>query len=123
MVSFYTTDFEPALQSHQRALAISTRLFDEGHASAAYRHFSLGVAQHKLGDFKSALQSEQHALAICTKLFGDDHASGADSYCEIGITQYELQPKTKVLGSTCFCHPYPLIPPLSKLLLVKLYFV
>ena len=34
-----------------------------------------------------------------------------------------LQPKTKVLGSTCFSHPSSLIPPLSKLLLMQILYL
>ena len=73
-------DYKTALQSHQRALAIRTKLFGEDHASTADSYHSLGVTQHELGDYKSALQSHQRALAIRTKLFGEDHASTADSY-------------------------------------------
>ena len=50
-------DYNSALQSHQRALAIRVKLFGEKHESTTDSYKDLGVTQHKMHDYTSALQS------------------------------------------------------------------
>ena len=82
-------NFSSALQSMQRSLDISCKLFGEEHSSTADSYHSLGVTQHEKGDFSSALQSKQRSLDIRRKLFGEEHSSTADSYHSLGVTQHE----------------------------------
>ena len=44
-------DFTSALQSHQRALGVRPKLFEEKHASTADSYYSLGNTQYKKKDF------------------------------------------------------------------------
>ena len=56
-------DYSAALQSQQRALAISLKLFGEEHESTADICRELGLTQRKImQDYSAALQSHQPAL-------------------------------------------------------------
>ena len=61
-------DYNPALQSHQRALAIRIKLFGEEHESTADSYRQLGVTQNNMYDYTKAVQFHQRALAIRIKL-------------------------------------------------------
>ena len=66
-------DYNAALQSHQRALAIRIKLFGEEHESTADTYWQLGVTKDNMHDYNAALQYDQRALAIRIKLFGEEH--------------------------------------------------
>ena len=66
-------DFKAALQSKQRALEISIKLFGEEHQNTADCYYELGITQHKMGDFRGVLQSQQRALEIPIKSLGEEH--------------------------------------------------
>ena len=73
-------DYNAALGSKHRALAIHIKLFGKEHESTAEIYRELGVTQHQMKDYNAALQSKQRALAIRIKLFGEEHERTADSY-------------------------------------------
>ena len=80
-------DYNAALQSKQRALAIRIQLFGEDHKSTADSYKTLGVTQHEMQDYRAAFQSHQRALAICIKLFGEDHERTAHCYMHVKVAQ------------------------------------
>ena len=92
-------NYSEALQSEQRALDITVKLFGEEHSDTAQSYHSLGVTQHELGDFTSALQSKQRALDIRVKLFGEEHSDTAQGYYSLGVTQHQLGDFTSALQS------------------------
>ena len=48
-------DYNTALQSHKRALAIRIKLFGEEHERTADSYREVGVTQHQMHDYKPAL--------------------------------------------------------------------
>ena len=92
-------NYSEALQSKQRALDISVKLFGEEHTCTADSYYSLGLTQYAQGDFTSALQSQQGALDIRIKLFGEEHPDTAKSYHSLGVTQHALDDFTSALQS------------------------
>ena len=50
-------DYNTALQSHQRVLAIRIKLFGEEHQSTADSYKDNGVTQHQMHDYDEAPES------------------------------------------------------------------
>ena len=88
-------EYSAALQSHQRALAIHLKLFED-HESTTDSYRQLGVTQNNMHDYNAALQSQQRALPSRVKLFGKDHESTANSYTCLKITQNAQLEKDKM---------------------------
>ena len=98
-ILYQMQNYSEALQSEQRALDITVKLFGEEHSDTAQSYHSLGVTQQYLGDFTSTLQSMQRALDIRVKLFGEEHSDTAQSYHSLGVTQDILGDFTSALQS------------------------
>ena len=96
-------DYNAALQSKQRALAIRIKLFGEEHESTADSYKTLGVTQHEMNDYKAALQSHQRALAICMQLFGEEHKRTAQCYMHVKVTQELLCKDRKTNQKRAIC--------------------
>ena len=92
-------NYSGALQTKQRALELTTKLFGDEHDRTANCYNTLAETQHSIGDFTSAVQSHQRALAIHTKLFGEDHKTNADSYKLLGVEQSNMGDFTSALQS------------------------
>ena len=99
LTEYKMNDYKSVLQSYQKALTISLKLYGEEHSATASIYYDIGITQRTMKDYASAFQSHQQALNIRLKLHGGEHPDAAHSYCEIGLMLHTMKDYTSALQS------------------------
>lgn len=83
--------YEEALEAHQKALEIRTRVFGPQHASVADSLNNISLVYENQRKYDKALESHKKALEIRTRAFGSQHLQiVAISYFNTGLVYRTL---------------------------------
>ena len=83
-------DYDPAIELHTRALAISRQEFAEPHVAIATALEELSTVLRRKGEFSASLPLARESLAMHSRLFGDHHRATATSLENLAEIYHEL---------------------------------
>ena len=66
-------EYNQAKESHEKALMILKKIFDEDHADLAASYNNLASVYNHLGQYNQAKELYEKALMIMKQIFGEDH--------------------------------------------------
>ncbi|MBL9101695.1 MAG: tetratricopeptide repeat protein [Myxococcales bacterium] len=84
-------DLDAARASHEAALELRRRLFDDSHPDVARSLNNLGVVHDMQGQSERALEYYQRAVALQERVLGERHPSLASPLYNIGVIHYNLR--------------------------------
>ncbi len=82
-------DFEAALESHQEALALETKLHGKDHLLASRHHHNIGGVLRSMKRYEEALQHYQQALQTRSSALGEAHPTTLMTVNSLGLIELD----------------------------------
>jgi tetratricopeptide (TPR) repeat protein len=93
----YMGDYEPALTSFEKSLAIRERSVGERSLIHAATVGAMGSAYYRMGNHEKALEYQERGLALEKEKYGEQHPSIADSLVSMANVVFEMKQPDRAL--------------------------